>query len=129
MRKFLLPIVILFAGMAISNAQKFANMAPTPPMGWNSWNFYNCNINEEKVKRIADAMASNGMKEAGYQYVVIDDCWQIARDKDGYIIADPKKFPSGIKAPIPNPNVLCRKNQKFGSQHPPLCSFGRFCRR
>lgn len=94
-----------------SHAQKYPNLAPTPPMGWNSWNFYNCNINEEKVKRIADAMAGNGMKEAGYQYIVIDDCWQIARDKDGYIIADPKKFPSGIKALA---DYIHAKGLKFG---------------
>ncbi len=111
MRKFLMLIIILFAGIAIIHAQKFANLAPTPPMGWNSWNYYNCNINEEKVKRMADAMASNGMKEAGYQYIVIDDCWQIARDKDGYIIADPKKFPSGIKALA---DYVHSKGLKFG---------------
>lgn len=94
------PSILFLLALSLSTcyAQKFPDLAPTPPMGWNSWNFYNCNINEEKVKRMADAMASNGMKEAGYQYIVIDDCWQIARDKDGYIIADPKKFPSGIKA-------------------------------
>jgi alpha-galactosidase len=111
MRKFLTLIVILFAGIAISYAQKFPDLAPTPPMGWNSWNFYNCNINEEKVKRMVDAVASNGMKESGYQYIVIDDCWQISRDKDGYIIADPKKFPSGIKALA---DYVHSKGLKFG---------------
>ena len=111
MRKFLTLIVILFAGIAISYAQKFPDLAPTPPMGWNSWNFYNCNINEEKVKRMVDAMASNGMKESVYQYIVIDDCWQISRDKDVYIIADPKKFPSGIKALA---DYVHSKGLKFG---------------
>ena len=47
---------------------------------------------------MADAMVKSGMKDAGYQYVVIDDCWQVSRDKDGNIVADPQRFPSGIKA-------------------------------
>ena len=111
MRKFYLAVIVTALCIASSYAQKFTNLAPTPPMGWNSWNFYNCNINEEKIKRMADAMATNGMKEAGYQYIVIDDCWQIARDKDGYIIADPKKFPSGIKALA---DYVHSKGLKFG---------------
>jgi alpha-galactosidase len=60
---------------------------------------------------MADAMATNGMKEAGYQYIVIDDCWQIARDKDGYILADTSKFPSGIKALA---DYVHAKGLKFG---------------
>jgi alpha-galactosidase len=67
-------------------------------MGWNSWNKFACNVSEDLIRQIADAMVKSGMKDAGYQYVVIDDCWQIARDKDGNIVADPQHFPSGIKA-------------------------------
>jgi alpha-galactosidase len=74
------------------------NLALTPPMGWNSWNKFGCNVNEEMIRGMADGMVKSGMKDAGYQYVVIDDCWQISRDKDGNIIADPQHFPSGIKA-------------------------------
>eukprot|EP00658_Telonema_sp_P-2_P053634 TRINITY_DN4221_c0_g2_i11.p1 TRINITY_DN4221_c0_g2~~TRINITY_DN4221_c0_g2_i11.p1 ORF type:complete len:727 (-),score=188.39 TRINITY_DN4221_c0_g2_i11:280-2460(-) len=70
----------------------------SPPMGFNSWNFYHCNIDENTVKAIVDAMASNGMKEAGYEYVNIDDCWQVERNSDGSIQPDPVRFPSGIKA-------------------------------
>ena len=73
-------------------------LALTPPMGWNSWNKFGCNINEAIARRIADAMVSSGMKEAGYQYVVIDDCWHGKRDENGFITADPVKFPAGIKA-------------------------------
>ncbi len=98
MRKEFNLLFLLVISTIICSAQKYTNLAPAPPMGWNSWNFFNCNINEEKIKHMADAMASNGMKEAGYQYIVIDDCWQVSRDKDGYVIADPNKFPSGIKA-------------------------------
>jgi alpha-galactosidase len=73
-------------------------LAPTPPMGWNSWNKFACNINEGFVKGIADAMVSSGMKDAGYQYVNIDDCWSLfARAADGTIQHDPARFPNGIK--------------------------------
>jgi alpha-galactosidase len=73
-------------------------LTPTPPMGWNSWNKFACNVSEDLIRQMADAMVKSGMKDAGYQYIVIDDCWQVARDKDGNIIADPQRFPSGIKA-------------------------------
>ncbi len=67
-------------------------------MGWNSWNKFGCNVNETNVRAVADSMASNGMKDAGYHYVIIDDCWPTDRSADGTIQADSKKFPSGIKA-------------------------------
>jgi alpha-galactosidase len=73
-------------------------LALTPPMGWNSWNKFACDINEGVVRKTADAMVASGMRDAGYQYVVIDDCWHGPRDADGFITADPVKFPSGIKA-------------------------------
>ena len=74
-------------------AQKFAGLAATPPMGWNSWNKFACDgINETVIRETADAMVASGMQAAGYQYVVIDDCWQVGRDSAGNIIADPVKF-------------------------------------
>jgi len=73
-------------------------LAKTPPMGWNSWNKFACNVSEQLIKEIADAMVSSGMKKAGYQYVNIDDCWQVSRDSSGRIVADPVRFPTGIKA-------------------------------
>ncbi|HEY4115075.1 MAG TPA: glycoside hydrolase family 27 protein [Rhizomicrobium sp.] len=73
-------------------------LALTPPMGWNSWNRFGCNVNEQVVRGAADAMVSSGMKDAGYRYIIIDDCWQIARDAAGNIVADKTRFPSGIKA-------------------------------
>ena len=75
-----------------------ATLAPTPPMGWNSWNKFGCNVSEDLIRQTADVMVKSGMKDAGYQYVVIDDCWQVSRDKDGNIVADAQRFPSGIKA-------------------------------
>jgi alpha-galactosidase len=73
-------------------------LALTPPMGWNSWNKFGCDVREELIRQTADAMVKSGMKDAGYQFVVIDDCWQVSRDKEGNIVADPQRFPSGIKA-------------------------------
>ena len=81
-------------GRALDNG-----LARTPPMGWNSWNKFACKgLNEKVVRETADAMVSNGMKDAGYQFVNLDDCWQTGRDAAGNIIADPERFPSGIKA-------------------------------
>jgi alpha-galactosidase len=73
-------------------------LALVPPMGWNSWNRFGCNINEKMVRDTADAIVSSGMRDAGYKYVVVDDCWHGKRDANGFIVADPEKFASGIKA-------------------------------
>ncbi|GGK87823.1 glycoside hydrolase family 27 protein [Rufibacter glacialis] len=80
------------------NYQKFEGLAMTPPMGWNSWNKFACNVDEKLIRETADAMVSSGMKAAGYTYINIDDCWHGDRDSLGFIQADPKRFPSGIKA-------------------------------
>src|SRR5690349_8041369 len=81
-------------------AQKFESLALTPPMGWNSWNTFQTNINEQLVKDIADVMVSSGMKDAGYSYIVLDDGWMaMERDKTtGDLVPDPKKFPGGMKS-------------------------------
>lgn len=86
-------------------------LAPTPPMGWNSWNKFGCKVDEKVIRQTADAIAANGMKDAGYRYVVIDDCWHGARDADGFITADAAKFPSGIKALA---DYVHAKGLKFG---------------
>lgn len=70
-----------------------------PPMGWNSWNTFGEGINEDVIKETADAMVATGLKDAGYEYVVIDDCWsERERGADGRIVVDKNKFPSGMKA-------------------------------
>ncbi len=73
-------------------------LAKTPPMGWNSWNHFGCNINENIIKETADAMVSSGMEDAGYKYIVIDDCWMDSvRTSSGKLQSNPKRFPHGIK--------------------------------
>ena len=89
---------LLMAPSLLSAQDPSKGLASTPPMGWNSWNKFGCNVNEEMIRKMADAMVSSGMKDAGYQYVVIDDCWQVERDASGNIVADVKHFPAGIKA-------------------------------
>jgi alpha-galactosidase len=81
-----------------ASAQTPSSLAKTPPMGWNSWNKFGCNVSDKLIREMADAMVSSGMQAAGYQYVNIDDCWQVSRDAQGTIVADPVRFPSGIKA-------------------------------
>jgi alpha-galactosidase len=74
-------------------------MAPTPPMGWNSWNKFGCHISEDLIRQTADAMVQSGMKAAGYEYVNIDDCWEAtSRDANGNLTTDSTRFPSGMKA-------------------------------
>ncbi len=69
-----------------------------PPMGWNTWNTFAENINEELILRSADAVVASGLKDAGYEYVVIDDCWALKeRDGNGRLVPDPAKFPHGMK--------------------------------
>ncbi|MFO1476491.1 MAG: glycoside hydrolase family 27 protein [Verrucomicrobiota bacterium] len=95
--KRILALIVL--GLASTGyCQKFEQLALTPPMGWNSWNKFACDVNEELIRQTADAMVSSGMKDAGYQYINIDDCWHGERDAQGFIHPDPQRFPSGMKA-------------------------------
>jgi alpha-galactosidase len=86
-------------------------LAPTPPMGWNSWNRFGCDISETTIHSEADALVSSGMRDAGYVYVVVDDCWHGARDAAGNIHAEAGRFPSGIKALA---DYVHGKGLKFG---------------
>ncbi len=97
MKKTNFLIVILGILFSQAQAQKFEELALTPPMGWNSWNNFGCNVSETLIMEMTDAMVKSGMKDAGYEYIVIDDCWQVGRDSSGNIIPDPERFPSGIK--------------------------------
>lgn len=86
-------------------------LALTPPMGWNSWNRFTGAINEQLIQQMADAMATNGMKAVGYQYVNIDDCWSVGNDTNGLPLVDTNKFPSGMKA---LGDYIHAKGLKFG---------------
>ena len=71
-------------------------LAATPPMGWNSWNRFQCGIDEKMTVQMADALVASGMKDAGYRFINLDDCWQASRDANGAIVADPATFNGGI---------------------------------
>ncbi|EPS71460.1 glycosyl hydrolase family-like protein, partial [Genlisea aurea] len=74
-------------------------LAATPQMGWNSWNFFACHINETLIRETADALVSTGLAKLGYNYVNIDDCWsELQRDSKGQLVPDLQAFPSGIKS-------------------------------
>ncbi len=67
-------------------------LARTPPMGWNSWNHFGCDVSAQLIRETADAMVKGGMRDAGYQYLVIDDCWQVARELAEYVHSKGLKF-------------------------------------
>ena len=98
------PAPRLFAAAALLFTPPVQPLQPVPPvslvppMGWNSWNHFACDVSDSLIRGTADAMVSSGMRDAGYRYVVIDDCWQVARAADGTIIADSTRFPQGIKS-------------------------------
>jgi alpha-galactosidase len=92
----MIAVILVLSGSAFS--QKFKDLALTPPMGWNTWNKFGCNVNEEMIRGMADAMVSSGMKDAGYIYINIDDCWHGDRDSLGFIHPDSSRFPHGMKA-------------------------------
>jgi alpha-galactosidase len=94
----LLGIVLILIGTPCAVRAQQAALAATPPMGWNTWNKFGCHVNEALIRSAADQLVASGMRAAGYQYIVIDDCWQGDRDAQGNIQPDPKLFPSGIKA-------------------------------
>ena len=105
---------MLAAGFLLMACPSFAldnGLAKTPPMGWNSWNKFGCNVSEDLIRQAADALVSTGMKDAGYQYIVIDDCWQVSRDNEGNIVPDAQRFPSGVKKLA---DYVHSKGLKFG---------------
>ena len=89
-----------------------AMLAPTPPMGWNSWNTFFDKIDEQLIHTTADAMVDQGLLAAGYEYLIIDDCWSLPqRDTAGKLVPDPEKFPHGMKAVA---DYVHAKGLKFG---------------
>jgi alpha-galactosidase len=95
--KRLLALMTLLV-CAGAHAQKFDGLAATPQMGWNSWNTFACDINERLIRDTADAMVKLGLKDAGYEYINIDDCWHGKRDGRGCDASRSSALPSGMKA-------------------------------
>ncbi|HEX6341155.1 glycoside hydrolase family 27 protein [Umezawaea sp.] len=92
-------VAALLTALPQPSAAAPGSPALTPPLGWNSWNSFGCGVTEAQVRQAADAMVSSGMRDAGYQYVVVDDCWfDPQRDSAGNLRAHPTKFASGMKA-------------------------------
>ena len=103
MYKSIVFTLIFFFSALFANAEEVAatprnQLAPTPPMGWMTWNMFKGDISEQLIREMADAMVESGLADAGYKYIFIDDLWQGGRDNHNNIIPDPKKFPHGMKA-------------------------------
>jgi len=109
--RVLLPIALLCLGATAARAPLENGLARTPPMGWNSWNHFGCDVSDRLIRETADAMVASGMRDAGYRYVVIDDCWQVVRDAQGRLVADSARFPDGIK---PLADYVHAQGLKFG---------------
>lgn len=93
-------VFFLITVLSLSGIHSLQNgLARTPQMGWNSWNKFRCDVSEDLIKRTAHTIIDSGLAAKGYNYVNLDDCWQIGRDeKTGRILEDPERFPSGMKA-------------------------------
>lgn len=99
MNKSLFLSAALLLSSLFTTAQTPRNqLTPRPPMGWMTWNLFQGNINEQLIRETADAMVEGGFRDAGYEYIFIDDLWQGGRDRQNNIIPDPEKFPNGMKA-------------------------------
>lgn len=99
MKRLLVIAILLVLTSTSLFAQKWEGLADRPPMGWNSWNKFACNINEELIREVADAMVESGLADVGYVYINLDDCWHAAeRDENGFPQCDTVRFPSGMKA-------------------------------
>ncbi len=109
--KSIIVLGALFLFSEAAFAQKFGGLALTPPMGWNSWNKFGCNVDENLIRETADSLVASGMRNAGYQFVVIDDCWHGGRDSAGFIYPNLQRFPSGMKALA---DYIHSKGLKFG---------------
>jgi|WetSurMetagenome_2_1015567.scaffolds.fasta_scaffold92417_2 hypothetical protein len=111
---YITVVFVLMISLFLSSCSEVEKkgLALTPPMGWNSWNAFQGNINEAKIKEAADIMVSSGMRDAGYEYLVLDDGWMAKeRDSTGNLVGDPEKFPNGMKS---LGDYIHKKGLKFG---------------
>src|SRR5689334_17548293 len=121
-------------------AQSTTQLAQTPPMGWNSWNAYRLDITQPKILAQAQAMAKNGMKDAGYEYVVIDGGWEGPHDEKGIFHTDPDRFPDmkklcddihalGLKVGIhtsPGPRTCAGHEASYGHEEQDAKTFAEW---
>lgn len=111
MRKNIVFLLLFLTSLNVF-AQKFEGLALTPQMGWNSWNKFGTDINEQMVKEMADALVSTGLKDAGYNHILLDDGWmEMERDAQGNLVPHREKFPNGIKVVA---DYVHSKGLKFG---------------
>ena len=129
----------LLCGLSAAATAQDSGLARTPPMGWNSWNHFACNVNDKVIREAADAIAANGMKDAGYIYVNIDDCWQGKRDDQG-VLHPNEKFPDmkkladyvhskGLKIGIyssPGPKTCAGFEGSFGHEEQDARMYGEW---
>ena len=105
-QRFLIFSLLISLTLSLDNG-----LGLTPQMGWNTWNKFACNINETLIYNSIDALVSSGLRDLGYNYMNLDDCWQYSRDENKTIVPDTKKFPNGIK---PLADYAHSKGLKFG---------------
>lgn len=111
MRKNIVFLLLFLTSLNVF-AQKFEGLALTPQMGWNSWNKFGTDINEQMVKEIADALVNTGLRDAGYNHILLDDGWmEMERDAQGNLVPHREKFPNGIKVVA---DYVHSKGLKFG---------------
>lgn len=111
MRKNIVFLLLFLTSLNVF-AQKFEGLALTPQMGWNSWNKFGTDINEQMVKEMADALVSTGLRDAGYNHILLDDGWmEMKRDAQGNLVPHREKFPNGIKVVA---DYVHSKGLKFG---------------
>lgn len=96
MKKHIFTLLAIAACAMPATAQKYEGLAKTPQMGWNTWNKFADKIDQDLIKETADLLVSTGLRDAGYVYLNIDDCWHGQRDENGFIQADPERFSLGI---------------------------------
>ncbi|KAF2685833.1 glycoside hydrolase family 27 protein [Lentithecium fluviatile CBS 122367] len=95
----------------IPGASSYNGLNLVPQMGWNNWNAFHCDVNETLLLTTAQDMANFGLRDLGYNYIVLDDCWSIGRNASGYLVENPEKFPSGMKSVVDRVHAL---GFKFG---------------
>jgi len=110
--------------VVVPGASSYNGLNLVPQMGWNNWNAFHCNVNESLLLATAQDMVDYGLRDLGYSYIILDDCWAVGRNDSGYLVADSYKFPSGIKSIVDKIHGLGLKFGMYSSAGVLTC--GRF---